>query len=370
MSRVDKSDIRGETLLNLIKKTGDITVDAINDTEDKVDTFQASVDALDAKLDVTVAGVETNFTDYVASTATSLNTAYQSAVTTMETTIATRLDSANATVADAVQKADDATDACKTATEECITATKECADATSDCTDATTGCERATAELKASSDTYVKVSGRQTIGGTKTFTDYPYTSNLSSIFANNVIPNDYMIMSLFGNAGNFQFGYPTTLNTSRVYGIGAHGLAYLETQPSGDLVFNKLWYIGESAIVSNDDITSITFSASSPLLMSYHAIYNCNSLTTIDVNCLRQLASNNTLTNNSSLRSFVIRGTYDGVPTMTTYNAFASTPIYPDYDDENPGYIYVPDDMVDDFKEATNWSIYAEHTKPLPEYTE
>ena len=34
------------------------------------------------------------------------------------------------------------------------------------------------------------------------------------------------------------------------------------------------------------------------------------------------------------------------------------------------GYIYVPDDLVDSYKAATNWSVYADQIKPLSEYTE
>ena len=34
------------------------------------------------------------------------------------------------------------------------------------------------------------------------------------------------------------------------------------------------------------------------------------------------------------------------------------------------GYIYVPDDLVENYKTATNWSVYASQIKPLSEYVE
>ena len=44
-------------------------------------------------------------------------------------------------------------------------------------------------------------------------------------------------------------------------------------------------------------------------------------------------------------------------------NALNNTPIA-----NKKGYIYVPDDLVDNYKAATNWSVYASQIKPLSEY--
>ena len=46
-------------------------------------------------------------------------------------------------------------------------------------------------------------------------------------------------------------------------------------------------------------------------------------------------------------------------------SAFNSTPIA-----NGTGYIYVPDALVNDYKKATNWSVYANQIKPLSEYVE
>ena len=46
-------------------------------------------------------------------------------------------------------------------------------------------------------------------------------------------------------------------------------------------------------------------------------------------------------------------------------DAFLGTPIK-----SGNGYIYVPDELVNDYKKATNWSVFANQIKPLSEYTE
>lgn len=51
------------------------------------------------------------------------------------------------------------------------------------------------------------------------------------------------------------------------------------------------------------------------------------------------------------------------VPTLEAISAFSNTPI-----SKGTGYIYVPDDMVDSFKSATNWSSFADQIKPISEY--
>jgi hypothetical protein len=50
------------------------------------------------------------------------------------------------------------------------------------------------------------------------------------------------------------------------------------------------------------------------------------------------------------------------VPTLSNANAFEATPIK-----SGTGYIYVPDNLVDTFKTATNWSTFANQIKGLSE---
>lgn len=50
------------------------------------------------------------------------------------------------------------------------------------------------------------------------------------------------------------------------------------------------------------------------------------------------------------------------VPTLSNTNAFTNTPI-----SKGTGYIYVPDDLVESFKTASNWSTYASQIKGISE---
>jgi hypothetical protein len=53
------------------------------------------------------------------------------------------------------------------------------------------------------------------------------------------------------------------------------------------------------------------------------------------------------------------------VITLDNTSAFDATPI-----SKGTGYIYVPDDLVEEYKVATNWVIYAEQIKPISELPE
>lgn len=67
----------------------------------------------------------------------------------------------------------------------------------------------------------------------------------------------------------------------------------------------------------------------------------------------------------SGLENFVIRRT-DSLVTMVSKYSINSTK----FTTANSGcYIYVPDELVDSYKAATNWTTYANYIKPLSEYT-
>ena len=52
----------------------------------------------------------------------------------------------------------------------------------------------------------------------------------------------------------------------------------------------------------------------------------------------------------------------DAVCTLENVNAFNNTPIA-----KGTGFVYVPDDLVEQYKAATNWSTYANQIKPIGE---
>ena len=76
------------------------------------------------------------------------------------------------------------------------------------------------------------------------------------------------------------------------------------------------------------------------------------------------------LTNNSSMFQFsrkleAVVIDSPSVFRLTNRDAFNGTPISGNY--ATKGYVYVPDNLVDEYKSATNWTTYANQIKPLSE---
>ena len=95
----------------------------------------------------------------------------------------------------------------------------------------------------------------------------------------------------------------------------------------------------------------------------------CMDLTRIDTVKVNSIIGINNMAFNycSKLANFVIYandGT-DNLCAMYNSSVFNGTPIK-----KKTGYIYVPDDLVENYKKATNWSVYASQIKPLSEYVE
>lgn len=95
----------------------------------------------------------------------------------------------------------------------------------------------------------------------------------------------------------------------------------------------------------------------------------CMDLTYIDTVKVNSIIGINAMAFNycRKLANFVIYandGT-DNLCRMFNSNVFNGTPIK-----NKTGYIYVPDDLAENYKKATNWSVYASQIKPLSEYVE
>lgn len=88
-------------------------------------------------------------------------------------------------------------------------------------------------------------------------------------------------------------------------------------------------------------------------------LYGCWRMHTCDLHICTSI-SNTTFPYCSDLKTLILRS-----PTMCTIgsgNSFQNTPIA-----SGKGFIYVPDNLVDSYKTAANWSTYAAQIKPLSE---
>lgn len=92
-----------------------------------------------------------------------------------------------------------------------------------------------------------------------------------------------------------------------------------------------------------------------------YAFQKCASIT--EMTCLGNITiiKSNAFNQCSTLSKFMLPN-ITSVPTLSTKSAFTETPIA-----SGTGYIYVPDDLVNSFKAATNWSTYADQIKGISE---
>ena len=93
-----------------------------------------------------------------------------------------------------------------------------------------------------------------------------------------------------------------------------------------------------------------------------YAFQNCSELTTVDFPVATSIGYS-VFHTCSKLTTLIIRN-IENVATLSNTNAFINTPIA-----SGTGYIYVPRDLVDTYKSATNWSTHAAQFRVLEDYT-
>ena len=150
----------------------------------------------------------------------------------------------------------------------------------------------------------------------------------------------------------------TQINTSTFYGC------FNLTSDNFHIPTN-LTIIPERFLYQCDKITgTINLPSTIQTLNTY-----CFSSTLIDTVKVNSIIGINSYAFNycTKLVKFVIYandGT-DNLCALYNSNALNNTAIA-----KKTGYIYVPDDLVENYKTATNWSVYASQIKPLSEYVE
>ena len=152
----------------------------------------------------------------------------------------------------------------------------------------------------------------------------------------------------------------TSIGNSMLYGCTALTAVDLPMATSiGDFTFR--------------DCTALT-NVNLPVATSIarNAFQSCIALTSINLPMVTSIG-NYTFFRCFSLTALVLSGT--NVCTLANENAFGNCYHILGTTDSiyNPtgakdGYIYVPDDLVDSYKSATNWTTYASQIKPLSEF--
>ena len=91
--------------------------------------------------------------------------------------------------------------------------------------------------------------------------------------------------------------------------------------------------------------------------ISSSAFRNCQSLTTADFPAATSIGS---YAFNGCTKLTSLTLSKNQVATLSATNALQVTPIA-----SGTGYIYVPDDLVGQYKTATNWATYANKILPI-----
>lgn len=142
---------------------------------------------------------------------------------------------------------------------------------------------------------------------------------------------------------------------------------------SADSMFNsctKLTTVPQldfSSVTNADSMFSNCSSLTTVSQLNFSSVTNtnymfsyCTSLTTLDFSNIKTIGFS-FAQDASSLSTLIIRNSTT-LATLKSPGAFPNTPIA-----SGTGYIYVPDDLVDSYKQATNWSTYASQIKGLSE---
>ena len=150
----------------------------------------------------------------------------------------------------------------------------------------------------------------------------------------------------------------TQLNTSTFYGC-----SYL-TSDNFHIPIN-LTRIPDSFLYECSNITGVINLPSTLQTISNYG-FHATQIDTIKINSIIGINSN-AFSYCDKLVNFIIYADngMNNLCSLYNSNALNETPIR-----SGTGYIYVPDDLVDSYKAATNWSVYASQIKPLSEYTE
>ena len=86
----------------------------------------------------------------------------------------------------------------------------------------------------------------------------------------------------------------------------------------------------------------------------------CVSLKTLDLPKVTKINGVYTFRDSNLLKTLILRS--ETICTLSNTDAFFNSPIA-----KGTGYIYVPDDLVESYKSATNWSTYADQIKAISE---
>lgn len=173
-----------------------------------------------------------------------------------------------------------------------------------------------------------------------------YRTNLISAILNGVTNVEYSVFQGCSKLSSIEMNSVETIGNN----------AFLNASSLQEVVFPKLSEIGSNVFSNCSTLKKVKCDKATAI--QYGAFTKCPALEVIDILGGRQIAmfTNGTI---NSLKSFVIREATRVTPLSSGIFGFSDATT-----------IYVADNLVEEYKVATNWSRYADKIKPLSEYKE
>ena len=191
-------------------------------------------------------------------------------------------------------------------------------------------------------------------GNTDCYAQYRFTGIVARKLIDRTISGDYSndrVTSIgeyafyrCSNLTTADFHVATSIGNSAFYGCSILTAADFPVATS----------IGEYAFYNCSNLTTVNFPVVT--LIGTYAFNNCSKLTTVNFPVVTSIGAY-AFQSCTALTTLILRNT-DKVATLGKANALSGA---------NNCIIYVPDELVDDYKAATNWSTYADRIKGLSE---
>jgi len=150
----------------------------------------------------------------------------------------------------------------------------------------------------------------------------------------------------------------TLISNDRVTSIGTYALFACRNLTEAN--FPNVTSIGGNAFQGCSNLTEVNFPNATNI--GGNAFNNCVSLTTADFISVTAIQPR-AFVGCTNLTTLVLR--IEQVCALSNTDALSGTVI-----SRGTGYIYVPDDLVEDYKTATNWTVYEDQIKGLSQLPE
>ena len=156
--------------------------------------------------------------------------------------------------------------------------------------------------------------------------------------------------AFYGNENLKTLKLPSATRVEQYAMQGCTALEIIETPEAN--------YLGTYCCRNCTSLSSVDFS--SVASTGNYICYGCTNLESIELPVLTRIGAN-FFTDCTSLSKVILRKS-NSITTLANINAFSNTPI-----ENGTGYIYVADNLLSNYKSATNWSNYTSQIKPLSE---